>query len=89
MSYVHMNDVVDNIRCVMKGKYRFIPCSCNNGIIYIDGDTGDEISYKAFKEQLVDPEGYPYSADCPECRGLGKHFVYTDEEGNEEAINLG
>lgn len=69
---IHLTE--DEYRSILMGEYRLIPCTCEMGTIYVDGDIGEEVPLQTYRRLQEDPEHttYMYEITCEKCYGVGK-----------------
>ena len=63
----------------VKGEFTLRFCAeCNNGIIYVDGNDGEVLSMKTYKELEEVGHKYLYTEVCSNYYGLDKLVQYND-----------
>ena len=63
---------IDEYLVLVKGDFSLRPCTeCENGVLYIDGTTGELVSQRTYQE-LAPNDINMYAEDCDVCYGLGK-----------------
>lgn len=66
-------------KALVKGDYVTKPCvECENGLLYIDGEHGDILSPRTYRE--YEEKGYEhlYIEECDKCYGLSKIVIFND-----------
>lgn len=73
---IHITE--DEYRSILMGEYRLIPCTCECGVIYVDGYIGEEVSLQNYRRLQEDTSRHihMYSITCPECHGVGKKIRF-------------
>ena len=74
---IHLD--VEAYIALVKGEFSLRPCAeCDSGTIYVDGNDGEVISKKTYKELEEVGHKYLYSEVCSSCYGLGKVVQYNN-----------
>lgn len=67
-------------KALVKGEYSTRPCvECENGLLYIDGEYGDVLTIKTYREYEEKGHEHLYTEECDVCYGIGKRVIFDDE----------